>query len=173
MYSIIKIESEIELPYKLIDINSLTGGEHFIFSFNEFDGNQTEYSIERGGVTGKFGIVYQSKGIDCNFKCDVTVGNVHDFYMSLDDAWDIKSGRNASAFLKCYGYDSDRTDFTINFDNKGRCFAGGHFKNAEDQYKSGVFFSFETDPIYITDILNSTENFFRELIRIQGHKNFY
>lgn len=101
MYTIQKIESELELPYDLIDIN--TGSEHFILRFTEFDDNQTDYSIKAGGVTGKFGIVYQGKGIDCNLGCDITAGKVYEFYISLDNAWDIMSGRNSVAVLKNYG----------------------------------------------------------------------
>lgn len=170
MYEIQKIESMIELPYDLIDVD--TGNEHFIFRFNAFDDNQTDYSIERGGVTGKFGVVYKCNGIDCSFECDITVGNVFDFYKSLDSAYDIMSGRNSSAFLTNYG-SLDRTKLTINFDNRGHCFADGYFKNAGNQYKSGIFFAFEIDSIYVQDMVCSMDKFFTELIRIQGHNNFY
>lgn len=172
MYTIQKIESAIELPYNLIDIN--TGSEHFIFQFNAFDDNQTDYSIKRGGITGKFNIIYQSKGINCNFECDITVGKVYEFYISLDNAYDIMSCKNSVALLKNYGNTLNRTNLTISFDNKGHCFANGCFKNKDNNYKSGVIFSFEIDYYtYITDILNSMEIFFQELRRIQGHSNFY
>lgn len=163
-------EVMIELPYKLIDIN--TGGEHFVLQFNSLDDNQTEQSIKTGGLTGKFGIIYQAGGIDCNFECDITVGNVYEFYVSLDDAWDILFGKNAVAVLKNYGT-LDRTNLTVSFDKRGHCLVDGFFKNKNNQYKSGISFSFEIDQTYITDILNSMKTFFTELIRVQGHKVFY
>lgn len=171
MYTARKIESVIELPYNLIDIN--TGSEHFIFRFKAFDDNQTDYSIKTGGVTGKFNIIYQSKGISCDFECDITVGNVYDFYISLGNAYDNISGKDPAALLKNYGNTLNRTNLTIGFDNKGHCFVEGCFKNKDNYYKSGVIFSFEVDQTYITEILDSMEIFFRELRRLQGHSNFY
>lgn len=170
MYTTQKIESAIELPYNLIDID--TGSEHFIFQFNAFDDNQTDYSIKIGGITGKFNMIYQSKGISCNFECDITVGNVYEFYISLDNAYDIMSGKNSVALLKNYGT-LNRTNLTISFDNKGHCFVNGCFKNKDNHYKNGINFSFEIDQTYITDILISMEIFFKELRRIQGHGNFW
>lgn len=170
MYEIQKIESTLELPYNLIDIDA--ANEHFIFRFNTFDDNQTDYDIKMGGVTGNFGIVYKCSGTECSFGCDVTVGNVFDFYKSLDNAYDIMFGKNSSAFLTNYG-SLDRTNLTIKFDNKGHCFADGNFKNADNQYKSGIFFSFEFDRVYVQYILSSMDKFFTELIRIQGHNKFY
>ncbi|MCH5349993.1 MAG: hypothetical protein J1E40_11765 [Oscillospiraceae bacterium] len=170
MYTIRKIESAIELPYDLIDIN--TGSEHFIFQFISFDDNQTDRSIEMGGVTGKFGIIYQSKGIDCNFECDISVGNVYTFYYSLDTAYDIMSGRNAVSVLSDYGDTLNRTNLTITFDNKGRCLMDGYFKNKDDLYKSSIAFSFKIEHTDISDMLISMDKFFHELIRVQGHNNF-
>lgn len=171
MYEIQKIESTLELPYNLIDID--TSNEHFIFRFNAFDDNQTDYDIKMGGVTGEFGVVYQCRGTECCFGCDVTVGNVFDFYKSLDNAYDIMLGKNSSAFLTNYGNTLNRTNLTIKFDNKGHCFADGYFKNADNQYKSGIFFSFEIDRLYISYMIKSMDDFFHELIRIQGHNKFY
>ena len=48
MFKTIKVESNLELPYNLIDIQD--GEKRFIFSFKCFDDNQTEYSIQAGGV---------------------------------------------------------------------------------------------------------------------------
>lgn len=170
MYTIRKIASNIELPYDLIDIN--TGSEHFIFQFISFDDDQTDRSIEMGGVTGKFGIIYQCKGIDCNFECDITVGNVYAFNYSLDTAYDLMSGRNAVSVLSDYGDTLNRTNLTIRFDSKGHCLMDGHFKNKDDLYKSAVSFSFEIDQTDVSDMLVSMNKFFEELIRIQGHNNF-
>lgn len=171
MYTTQKIENAIELPYNLIDID--TGSEHFIFQFNAFDDNQTDYSIKIGGITGRFNIVYQSKGINCNFECDITVGKVYEFYISLDNAYDILSGRNATAVLENYSETLNHTNLIFSFDKRGDCNIKGNFKNKSNHYKNGINFSFKLDQIYITDILNSMETFFKELRRIQGHSNFY
>lgn len=164
------IESTIKLPYNVIDLD--TGNEHFILQFYSFD-DQSDHSIKIGGVTGKFSIKYQSKGINCNFRCDTTVGNVYVFYMALDNAYDILSGKNAVAILKNYGETLKSTELVFTFDKFGHCIVDGNFKNKDNQYKNGINFSFELDQIYITDILNSMEIFFQELRRIQGHGNFY
>lgn len=169
MYTTRIIESMIELPYKLIDID--TGSEHFIFQFKTFDDNQTDYSIKMGGVTGKFSIIYQGKGTNCNFGCDITVGNVYEFYISLDNAYNML-GQNATAILKNYG-DLNRTNLTINFDNKGHCFVDGYFKNKDNLYESGIIFSFGVAQTYLTESLDSMKTLFQELRRIQGHSDFY
>lgn len=169
LYAIQKIESTIDLPYKLIDID--TGREHFIFQFRAFDDNQSDYSIKMGGVTGKFSVIYQGKGINCNFGCDITVGNVYEFYMSLNDSYNML-GQNSAAILKNYG-SLNQTNLTINFDNKGHCFVDGYFKNEDNFYESGIIFSFRVDQTYLSESLNSMKTFFEELRRIQGHNTFY
>ena len=173
MYTIHKIESKMELPYNVIDID--TGNEHFILQFDSFDDNQSDYSIKMGGVTGKFSIQYHSNDINCQFECDITIGNVYAFYIALDTAYDILFGRNATAVLENYGkrLKHKHTSLIFNFDKRGHCNVKGFFKNASNHYTNGINFSFELDQIYITDILTSMEIFFRELKRIQGHSNFY
>ena len=164
-----KIESTIELPYQLIEMNN--GSEQFILQFNAFD-NLTEDYIKWNGVTGKFSVIYRSPGMKCHFGCDVTVGNVYDFYIALDTAYDLL-GNGAVAVLKNYGDVLNRTNLTIQFNHKGHCSVEGYFKNKGTQYRSGISFSFELDQTYITEILISMEKFFEELGRIQGNRNFY
>lgn len=53
-YKNIEITSALELPYKIIDLNYQSG--NFCFYFAGFDEEQTRYSIQMEGVTGKFGI---------------------------------------------------------------------------------------------------------------------
>ena len=170
MYTTQKIESAMELPYRLIDIR--TGSEHFVFQFHAFDDQQSDVSIKMGGVTGKFSVIYQSEGIDSRFGCDITVGNVYEFYQSLNQAYDRISDNDASAVLKNYG-DLHRTYLTVQFDRKGHCFVDGCFKNEATQYRSGILVAFEVDQTYIPKILDSMEAFFGELKRIQGHSKFY
>ena len=167
-YREIIINSKLELPYRLIDIEE--ADENFIFQFNEFDDKQTDYSIRTGGVTGKFGIVYSGKGMECSFDCDITVGNVYDFYISLENAYEyIKGGR---AMLSNYG-SLNRTNLSVAFDGKGHCEVTGKFLNKDNFYKSGISFSFSLDQTHISDILLKMDTFFKELYRIQGHHRYY
>ena len=170
LYQTQQITSILEYPYSLIDID--IENEHFTFQFIEFDDGQSGYSIKMGGVTGQFGITYESKKLNCHFQCDITVGNVHDFYLSLKNAYDTL-GDNSVAILKNYGNILKRTNLVIEFDNKGHCSVDGSFLNKENLYKSGVCFSFEIEQTYILDALNSMQIFFKELERIQCHNKFY
>lgn len=165
-----KIETMLELPYRLIDIS--TGNEHFVFEFKEFDKNQSDYSI-MSGITGKFGIIYQCRGIESSFDCEITVGNVRDFYISLENAYNVSLGKNTVSVLKNYGEILNRSNLMIKFDHKGHCVFEGDFKNQYNCFKCGINFTFELDQSYIPKILNSFHTFFSELIRIQGHDTFY
>ncbi len=167
-YKEIIINTKLELPYKLIDIEE--SDEHFVFQFNEFDDKQTDYSISMCGVTGKFGIVYVGKGLNCNFNCDIDIGNVRDFAVSLENAYDNLNDRKAT--LDNYG-SLNRTHLSATFDNKGHCIITGNFLNKDNFYKSGISFSFSLDPIYVPDIIRNMDIFFKELYRIQGHNRYY
>lgn len=165
-----KIETTIKTPHCLIDIR--TSSEHFIFQFKEFH-NLSDYEIKMGGVTGEFGVYYMCKGINSEFNCDITVGNVYDFYVSLKTAYYISLGKNAVAILKNYGDILNRSNLKISFDNKGHCLFEGDFKNHYNHFKSGINFAFEVDQTYIPEILNSFKVFFNELKRLQGNDTFY
>lgn len=162
------IESKLSLPYVLIDI--FEWDEHFIFQFNEFDSKQTDYSIRMGGVTGKFGIIYSGKGMECSFDCDITIGNVRDFAIALENAYEhLKGGK---AVLADYG-SLNRTNLSVAFDKKGHCEVAGRFLNKNNFYKSGINFSFSLDQTHISDIIGRMDIFFSELHRIQGHDTYY
>ncbi len=171
MHPIEKISSAIIPPYPLIDIR--TDREHFIFQFQRFDDNQTDYSIKAGGLTGCFAVEYQCEGIESSFECDITMGNVYDFYISLRKAYEGINKRGASASLRNYGEAENRTGLTINFDGKGRCCIEGRFSNKFSQHRSGIYLSFDADQSYIPEILGTMKRFFDESARIQGHSSFY
>jgi len=171
MFKTIEIESNLELPYNLIDIRD--GEKQFIFSFKCFDDNQTEYSIQAGGVTGKFEVTYKCSGIDSKFECDITIGNLYYFYIELENVYECLPGIEPVAVLKNYGETLNRTNMTFTFDKLGHCKVDCCFKNASDRYNSGIFFELQIDMSYIYDILNSLEKFFDELKQIQGHSKFY
>ena len=62
MFKEADIETTLELPYTLIDIGE--DEERFVFAFRRFDENQTDYSIQAGGLTGKFEVMYRCKGME-------------------------------------------------------------------------------------------------------------
>ncbi len=159
-----EFQTTLQLPINLIDINTST--ERFVFQFIAFDDNQT--NADR--VNGQFGIIYQTKGIDSSFACDVTVSNVFDFFMSLDCAYDIMAGKYTKTTLENY-CTSDNTYLSFTFDNV-HWSVDGRFMNKDNCYKNGINFSFDIEQTDITDILNSMDLFFHELICIQGHNNF-
>ena len=162
------INSKLELPYRLIDIAE--SGEQFIFKFKEFDDKQTEYSVSMGGLTGKFGIIYIGKGMNCEFNCDITIGNVYDFFMSLDSLYE--NFGCSKAILENYG-SLNRTYLSVAFDKKGHCEITGNFLNEDNFYQSGISFSFSLDQTYISDMLGRMDIFFEELYCIQGHSTYY
>lgn len=163
----VTIDSKLELPYTLIDIEN--SGEHFVFRFVSFDKGQTEYSIENGGITGQFGIKYSGKGMNCEFLCDITIGNVRDFAVLLEDAYDKLSAEKVE--LSNYGT-SDRSCLSFTFDKRGHCEISGRFDNKENIYNSGIRFSFSIDQSFIAGILHNMDNFFNEIYRLQGHNRY-
>ena len=170
MYTEVKIESSLVLPYKLIDFQQ--GDEQFVFAFKCFDEKQTDYSIQHSGVTGSFAIEYRCCGIDSHFELDVTVGNVYEFYESLKNAYNTQLCKDCNAALRNYG-SLDRTYILMSFDKIGHCLMKGLFLNGDHQYKSGISFEIEIDQTFIPEILSSLKCFFEELKRIQGHDTFY
>lgn len=164
-----KIETALELPFSLIDLH--VQNERFQFQFLQFHEEQTEESIRMGGVTGEFGIVYEGAGMHCAFRCDITVGNVYDFYLALNDAYQALDGR--TAVLKNYGDLLNRTRLAVRFDRHGHCTLEGMIQNKENHYRSGVIVSLQTDQTGLSASLRAMRTFFGELQRIQGHSNFY
>ena len=131
-----------------------------------------EYSITHGGVTGDFEITYKCNGIESNFECDMTIGNLHCFYIELGNAYDIQFGKDTVASLQ--DYSGKRTKLVFKFDRKGHLFVDGFFKNKSNSYKSSISFEkIELDQTYIPEILGTIGNFLNEIERIQGHHNFY
>ena len=70
----------LNLPYDLFSID--LGETQFVLQFLNFH-EQDDYSIRMGGLSGDFGISYRDKAFSCAFGCDITVGNVYDFYQRL------------------------------------------------------------------------------------------
>lgn len=50
-------------------------------------------------VTGRFGIAFNEEGLNAEFSCDVTVGNVYSFFVQLKECHE---NINGSAILEDY-----------------------------------------------------------------------
>jgi len=170
MFTEVYIDSKIEIPYKIIDISENT--EQFILSFKSFDSNQTDYSINLGGVTGEFEIIYNCNGIKSQFEIDVTIGNMYTFYVQLEKAYECLCEANNVAILENYG-SLDRANMSFEFDKKGHIIVKSKFMNKNTLYKSGISFEMQIETWDVHNILICLHHFFEELKRIQGHSKFY
>lgn len=139
--------------------------------FKCFNKNQTDYSIQAGGVTGRFEVIYKYCGIDSQFECYITIWNLYYFYIELENVYECLPGIEPIAILKNYDDTLNRANMILRFDKIGHCIVSGSFKNKNNWYKNGIMF--EIDTVFIFDILISLEKFFDDLKRIQGHSNFY
>lgn len=135
MFETVNIDSNLELPYKLIDVHE--GTEHFSLFFKEFDSDQSDYSIEKGGVTGKFEIYYSCFGIKGQFECDMIIGNLFAFYTQLENAHECLPGNEHIAVLEDYGSDKHAL-MKFDFDKNNRVAISGKFLNSNTLYKSGI-----------------------------------
>ncbi len=158
----------IELPYMLIDAVG-NGGERIILKFKSFTQGR---SAGNTGVTGDFELFYECSGMHCSLECDLTIGNLSYFEYDLDTAYDINSCRDSTAVLE--SYEASRTRLVFRFDEKARCYVSGNIRNKGDGYKSGISFDdVEIDTVNISDILCRLKDFFNEVEKIQGNRNFY
>ena len=163
-------ENKFELPYKVMEIDS--GDECLILSFIRFKRHQDSYSIKRGGVLGDFEVSYKCRGIESRFECELTPGNLNCFYYELENLYDGLPGTKPTAVLENNTGEAERTKITFTL-NKGRCFISGSVRNKNNDYKSGIFFDIDTDGIILSEILTELNNFLDEIIKIQGHRNFF
>ncbi len=164
-YKNIIISSLIEIPFDLLNIEN--GNEIFIFQFIGFDEHQSDISIQKGGVTGTFGIQYTCDGLNCKFNCDITVGKVYDFYQLLEKCY---KELNGIAVLQ--DYSGDRTRLSVKFEKSGECILEGVFKNMNNFYRNGITVCIHCDQTYIEPSLHMFKKFFLELARIQGYNEF-
>ena len=160
----------VTLPFPLIDIAAEGGQFRFLCTeiYPEF---RTPEQTELTGFDCGFAVEYAERGLSAQFGCDISVGNVYDFYQSLETAYQ-QLDPEKPAVLENYG-SLDRTAIRIQFDRHGGCLLTGHFLNAESHYHSGIQISMPLDQSYIGEILRSLRYFFRTLTDAQGHANFY
>ncbi|MBR1530147.1 MAG: hypothetical protein IJ642_12745 [Oscillospiraceae bacterium] len=151
----------MQLPYALITLSD----DHRKFIFQCL-------SIDYNTMYVKFGIIYRSPEVNAKFSCDITIGNVYDFYVSLDMAYDLLDGTETKAVLETYG-SLDRTEFSVEFDRKGHCTLKSRFLSRESHYQNGINFQMKLDQSYLIDSMKAMSRFFKELSEIQGNSVFY
>lgn len=165
-YKIIEIRSEITCPFKLIDFHFEAFS--FGFLFKEFDEGQSDYSIEHGGVTGVFSVAFNEEGLNAEFPCDVTVGNVYSFFVQLRECY---KNINGSAILE--DYSKERVHIEVIFYNNGYCGVDIDVANYSLDNSCGkIKVNFQCNQSYWGDIIDNFNMFFTELARLQGYYDF-
>ena len=167
-YNIIKINSELNLPYDIINIKkgALYDGNIIEFKIRlcEIPQNQTKESIEYGGVNAMFDMLLETANIKANIVIDTTVGNMYEFYKELLIAYEKLNGK---AILKNYG--DSRCNLVVTFNRNGHCNVNGYIN---DISLNGVNVNIDIDQSYCYQWINKFKIVFGELERIQGDNKF-
>ena len=153
----------MEIPCNIIEICTNEGA--FVLSIIAIDEGTPE-SIRRGGITADFNIQIRVDGINADFKCLLSVGNLFAFYSELQEKYRYLSGK---AVLKdC----SERlTNVIFDFHKTGGCRIYGHaYSSAYSGNK--IEFSLDCDQTYISPVICSLKLFFDELAELQGYYDF-
>lgn len=161
----LEINSSLEIPYPLIDIR--LGSTNFLLLFLGVDDNQSEYSIKRGGVMGKFGIKFRESGLKADFPVDATVGNIFAFYSDFKNVYESLCG---TATLR--DYSQERTLISVSFEKSGRCKIVASVKNMFTNANGTLNFELCCDQSYLHNTLKKFAVLFDELSDIQGYYDF-
>ncbi|MBR5371065.1 MAG: hypothetical protein IK130_02515 [Oscillospiraceae bacterium] len=157
-------DSTLQMPRRLLDLGG--DAERFVLSCVGLERRENG-----SGVSGSFEISYQCCGTESRFACDLTLGSLYVFTVSLDYTFDL--GPGDTVVLKNDGVE-DRSELIFRFDHRGHCVISGRFRNQDNGFRSGIFFSgMVIDNIYMNEIILSLEAFFSEIEKIQGHSNFW
>ena len=150
-----KIREDINdiLPLTLIDTGF--GDERFMLECTGCD------TLRNGDLSGRFEVVYKSRGMDCRFECELTAEDIYLFFRELDNAWDIKYAKNSEAVLRS-SYHSERSELRFVFDEKCKCHISGKFANRSDGYKSSISFETDVDLSVIPEILVGCDSLFQK-----------
>ena len=158
-------EHTLPLPYQLFDYQ--TGDAQFTFSLVTLD-------EKRGSVSGEFEAVYQSGGMDCRFPCDITLETLYPFYIALDNAFDVYTGKDPVVILEGSGATQHRSRITLRFDKKGHTIVNGQLMNRDTGCQSGICFrDVVIDNLYMTELIGSLMKFYDALKDIRGNSNFF
>ena len=114
--------------------------------------SRESFTLCRAGE--EFRVRYICPGMDCLFACDLTDENVRGFEYALDDILDGISAYN-EAVLVNYGTEQ-RSLLSVSPAGRGIWSVNGRFLNKQNNYASGISFSFEAD--------------YAEIIGIFGHQ---
>lgn len=164
-FHFVSLHTALPLPYTLLELKE--GQSCFFLRFLGLEEGQTEESIRLGGISGEFGILFQEPGIDAEFRCWLTIGEVYQFYQALQDCLKNLSGEAVlSHCAKEYSF------LKVHFNQKGYGLVEGTFRNHQKPSLTGALsFSLSCDQTYFS--LSRFERLFAELAQLQGSDKFF
>ena len=151
------------LPYCVFDISAIDGRVKLLLAAID---KGTPESIKMGGITADFNIQVAIDGINADFECFITTGNLYKFYKELQECY---NNLNGTAVLK---YHSEKlTRISVDFKNTGKCTIYGYAQT--NSYKRNrIEFCIECDQTYIEPNIKMMEILFDELAALQGFYEF-
>lgn len=153
----------MDLPFCVIDISTEQGKIKLLAT--DIDRGTPE-TLKRGGLTVTFSIQIAVDGINADFDCSISLGNLYTFYVDLRKC---HNDVNGIAILKDY---SERlTNISFCFNHMGQCGVSGFAQNGAYS-KNKIEFSIQCDKIFIDQSIKSLKVLFDELAEIQGFYEF-
>ena len=163
MHKTLDLKDTLPLPYNLIEAAS--GG--FELDYIGLKEGQNEYSLKYG-VEGKFLLRIYGLGTEIISEvCDLTVGNVYEFFRELKIMMkDIKG----TAVLKEYGERTINISFTA--EKRGIVSVRGVYCPKDTGIIDEIKFCFEVEPNVLDNSLKRFKTLFDSLAEIQGYYEF-
>lgn len=157
------LKDTLTLPYTLIEASNKSFGLDYI-GLTE---GQNEYSLSYG-IEGKFLIRIYDLGTEIISEvCDLTVGNVYEFFRELKAMMkDIKG----TAVLKEYGERTINISFTAA--KRGIIYVSGVYCPKHTDIIDEIKFGFEVEPSVLDNSLKRFKTLFDSLAEIQGYYEF-
>lgn len=153
----------MDLPYCAIDISTCNGKMRLLVT--DVDKAAPE-ALKRGGVTAEFHIQIAVDGINADFNCSISLGNLYIFYIDLQKCYKEVKG---TAVLKDY---SERlTNIAVCFIHTGQCVVSGFAQNGAYS-KNKIEFYIQCDQTFINQNIKSLKALFDKLAAIQGFYEF-
>ena len=153
----------MELPYCVFDISTNDGKIKLLLT--NIDKGTLE-TVKMGGLIADFNIQIVVYGINADFKCWITIGNLYDFYIKLQECYKNLYG---TAVLKYH--DEELTRISVDFQNTGKCTVYG-YAQTKSYKKNKIEFCIECDQTYIEPNIRMLKILFDELAVIQGFYEF-
>ena len=153
----------MEFPYYAFDISTDDG--ELKLSVTAIDKGMPE-TLKMGGLTVDFNIQVTVCGINADFKCWISVGNLYIFYTTLQKCYNNLCG---VAILK--DYSEKLTNISVDFHKTGKCTIYGYAQNGVYSGNK-IEFRLNCDQTYIDANIKTLKKLFDELALIQGFDKF-